>query len=439
MRNNLGNKIWKQALKIIPGGNMIISKRQEKFLPNFWPTYFSKAKGCNVWDLNGKKYFDLSLMGVGTNILGYGNKEVDKAVKLAIKMGNMSTLNCPEEVQLSKELLKLHPWAGFVKYARSGGEANTIALRIARANSKKHNVAICGYHGWHDWYLAANIKNNKNLKNHLSSKVDISGVPIYLKNSIFTFKYNDFDGLKKIVSKNKIGIIKMEVSRDQFPSNNFLKKIRKFASKNKIILIFDECTSGFRETFGGLHKKYNVKPDIAIFGKALGNGYAITSVLAKKKYFKISKSLFISSTFWSERIGYVAAIATLKEMKKKKSWKKISITGRKIKKTWNFLAKKNKLKIDVKGLDALCSFQIKSNNFLKYKTYITQEMLKNGFLATNTIYVSTEHSNKILNRYFKILDKIFYKIHLFEKKEMNINKNLDSGISEPGFRNNLKP
>ena len=430
---NSGQKLWNKAKKIIPGGNMLISKRPQKFLPKQWPTYFSKAKGCEIWDLDGNKYYDLSLMGVGTNILGYGNRNVDKAVLDTVKKGNMSTLNCPEEVELTEKLLKIHKWAGLAKYARSGGEINTVAIRIARAFSRKQKIAICGYHGWHDWYLAANLRNKKNLDSHLSSEVNIQGVSKSLKNSIVTFNYNDFDGLKKIVKKNKIGIIKMEVQRNIKPQKNFLKKVRKLANNNNIVLIFDECTSGFRETYGGLHLKYKVYPDILLLGKALGNGYAITAMLAKKKFLKVSNSLFISSTFWTERIGFKAAIATLNEMKKKKSWKRISLIGKFIKKNWFLLARKNNLHIEIEGLDALCNFTIKSYNFNKYKTYITQEMLKKRILATTTIYVSIKHNLKILKKYFNELDKIFYKIHQFEKNK-NIKKNLKFGESEKVFR-----
>ena len=146
---------------------MLLSKRPDMFLPNFWPSYFSKAKGINVWDMDKKKYKDMSIMGVGTNILGYGNKEVDKAVRNVIKQGNMSTLNCYEEVSLAEKLISIHPWANMVRFARTGGEANSIAVRIARAARKKDKVAICGYHGWHDWYLATNLQNNNSLKDHL--------------------------------------------------------------------------------------------------------------------------------------------------------------------------------------------------------------------------------------------------------------------------------
>ena len=223
---NKSKILYRKAKKIIPGGNMLLSKRPELFLPHGWPAYFSKTSGCQVWDIDGNKYYDLSLMGVGTNILGYSYYPVDQAVRKVIKQGNLSSLNCPEEVILAEKLIKLHPWANKVKLARTGGEANAVAIRIARAASGKDNVAFCGYHGWHDWYLATNLQKNKNLNNHLLKNIPTSGVPENLKGSIFPFKYNDYAGLKNLIKKRNIGVICMEVMRNEQPKNNFLQKIR---------------------------------------------------------------------------------------------------------------------------------------------------------------------------------------------------------------------
>jgi glutamate-1-semialdehyde 2,1-aminomutase len=398
-----GQALYKLAKKIIPGGNSFFSKRPEIFLPNGWPPYFKKTKGCYVWDIDNNKYIDMALMGVGTNILGYNNRAVDNAVKKVIKSGNLSSLNSVEEVKLAKELIKMHPWAESAKFARTGGEANAIAIRIARAASGKDKVAICGYHGWHDWYLAENLKSNKGLGKHIK----IDGVPKDLKNSIFSFNYNNFKQVQNIVNKNKIGVICMEVTRNENPKNNFLKKIRTLANKKGIVLIFDECTSGFRKNYGGIHKIFKVNPDIALFGKALGNGYAITAIIGKKKVMKFAQSSFISSTFWTERIGYAAALAALSEMKKKKSWNTINNNGNYIIKNLKQLSKKHNLQIKIQALPALCNYIIVSKNWQQYKTLITQEMLKKGFLATNAIYSSIAHTKSIIDKYFKELDKIF--------------------------------
>ena len=428
-----GQKLWKRAKRIIPGGNMLLSKRPNLFLPDKWPTYYKKAKGCKVWGLDNQEYLDMSLMGVGTNILGYANPEVDDAVKKNISKGNMSTLNCPEEVYLSEKLIELHPWAEMVKLARTGGEANAVAIRIARSSSKKDNVAICGYHGWHDWYLAANIKNQNNLNSHLLKDLKIQGVPKKLANTVFPFEYNRIDQLKKIIKKNNIGTVKMEVSRNIKPKSNFLKKIREITKKNNIILIFDECTSGFRENLGGLHMRYKVEPDLAIFGKALGNGYAINAVIGKRTVMNSATSSFISSTFWTERSGPTAALKTLEIMKRKKSWDYISGKGKKIKDKWKQLAKSKNLKINIWGLDSLAGFTINGKNPLKYKTLITQEMLKNNILASNTVYLSTAHSDEHLKEYFYHLEKIFKIISECENGR-NIDALLESPVSQTTFK-----
>ena len=413
------NKIWKEAKKIIPTGNHLLSKNPDIFLPGRWPTYYKKAKGFYIWDLNGKKYTDLCLMGVGTNLLGYANSKIDSKVIKSIRESNMSSLNSIEEFMLSKELIKMHPWFDMVRFARTGAEANAVAIRIARAFTKKDNVAICGYHGWHDWYMAANLKK-KSLDSHLFPNLKTEGVVKNLKSTIFSFEYNNLEQLKKIIKNENVGTIFMEVSRSYKPKNNFLKEVRRLASANNIILIFDECSSGFRECYGGLHKKFNVKPDMAMFGKALGNGYAITAVLGTKRVMKKVEDTFISSTFWSERIGYVAGLSVLKEMKKLKPWKKTNKLGRYIKKSWALLAKRHQLSIEILGLDSMPFFIFESKNHNLYKSYITQEFLKKGILASNVIYVSVVHSKKVIDEYLNSLDFIFKKIKDSEIKNKKV-------------------
>ncbi|MFT5519444.1 MAG: glutamate-1-semialdehyde 2,1-aminomutase [Enterobacterales bacterium] len=431
--NNKGSKLWQRAKKIIPGGNMLLSKRPEMFLPELWPSYFSKAKGCKVWDLDGKEYIDMSIMGIGTNTLGYGHDAVDKAVQNVLANGNMSTFNCPEEVYLAEKLVELHPWSDMVRFARTGGEANAISIRIARAATGKDNVAICGYHGWHDWYLSANLSDDENLSSHLLSGLDTNGVPRNLKNTIYPFNYNNFDELKRLVETKDIGVIKMEVRRNLQPKDDFLNKVRDIANKNNIVLIFDECTSGFRQSYGGLHKIYNVEPDMAIFGKALGNGYAITAILGKREVMEAAQSTFISSTFWTERIGPAAALKTLEIMEAGKSWEIITETGLDITSKWRQLAESYGLPITTGGLSALTYFSIDSENFLAYKTFITQEMLKKGYLAANSIYVCTEHQPVVIDGYFSALDEIFKIIKKCEEGE-DIYKLLDGPVCHDTFQ-----
>lgn len=428
-----GQKLWKRAKQVIPGGNMLLSKRAEMFLPDQWPAYFSKAKGCKVWDLDGAEYIDMCIMGIGTNTLGYGHPEVDNAVRKVIDSGNMATLNCPEEVYLAERLIELHPWAKMARFARSGGEANAIAIRIARAASGKDKVAVCGYHGWHDWYLSANLGDDERLAGHLLPGLDPRGVPQNLRNTVFPFKYNNYAELETLVNQHDIGVIKMEVVRNMEPQDDFLHKVRKLATDRGIVLIFDECTSGFRETFGGLHKKYGVEPDMAMFGKALGNGYAITATIGTREVMEAAQSTFISSTFWTERIGPSAALKTLEVMERMKSWDTITHTGLEIRKRWQSLADKHGLRISHWGLAALTGFTFESPSSLAYKTLMTQEMLAKGFLASNSVYSCTEHTPEIVDRYFEALESVFSLVAECEEGR-DVSALLKGPICHSGFK-----
>ena len=428
-----GQKLYKRAKKLIPGGTMLLSKRPEMFLPEQWPSYFSKAKGCRVWDLDGREYIDMSIMGIGTNTLGYGHPEVDEAVRKVVEQGNMSTFNCPEEVYLAERLIELHPWADMVRLARTGGEANAISIRIARAATGKDKVAFCGYHGWHDWYLSANLGDDSTLDGHLLPGLEPKGVPQNLKGTMLPFNYNKIEELEAIVANHDIGVIKMEVSRNVEPKDGFLEGVRKIATDNNIVLIFDECTSGFRETFGGLHKKYGVDPDMAVFSKALGNGYAISAVIGIQEVMEATQSTFISSTFWTERIGPTAALKTLEVMEREKSWEQITSTGKTIGNRWHALAEKHGLPIQISGLPALVNFNIPVDNWLKYKTLISQEMLKQGYLATNSVYVCIEHIDQVVNAYFEKLDSVFSIIMDCENGQ-DVDRLLEGPVCHVGFK-----
>ena len=239
--------------------------------------------------------------------------------------------------------------------------------------------------------------------------------------------------LEKLVRNNNIGSIKMEVQRNAEPTNNFLQQVRQLATETGIALIFDECTSGFRVTFGGLHQKYDVEPDIAIFGKTLGNGYAISAVIGSSKFMSAAQSTFISSTFWTERIGPTAAYKTLEVMEREKSWETISTIGRMITDRWCKLASEYDLELETSGLSSLTSFVIRSEDWLKYKTLITQEMLKNGYLASNAVYTCTEHSDEIVDGYFESLERVFATIRECEDERI-VDNLLEVPCCHAGFK-----
>ena len=427
-----GQKLYKRAKSMIPGGTMLLSKRPEMFLPNRWPSYFSKASGCTIWDLDQNELLDMSIMGIGTNTLGYGHPIVDQAVQEAVQNGNLSTLNCPEEVWLAEELLSMNPWAGGVRFARTGGEANAIAVRIARAAIGREGVAVCGYHGWHDWYLSANLGTKDELNRHLLPGLSTNGVPESLEGTIFGFAYNNFEELTHLLDTKNIGVIKMEVQRSIPPEDDFLLKVRKLCDDRGVILIFDECTSGFRETYGGLFQKYDVEPDLSIFGNTIGNGYALTAVVGKREIMDFAETTFISSTFWTERIGPSAALATLQVMKEIESWKTITQIGSQIKKFWKDTAIKFDYQIQTFGLDSLAGFTVICDKPMHIKTYITQELLKNNILGSNMIYTSIAHEQKYLDRYFNEFDKIAQKIPIIIENA-DYESILDGPVCHSGF------
>ena len=425
-------KLWKEAKNLIPGGSQLLSKRVEMALPELWPAYFKEAKGVTVTDLDGNTYIDMTHMSVGACTLGYRDPDVNKAVVRAIRQGTMSTLNAPEEVELAKVLLQLHPWAGMVRYARAGGEAMSIAVRIARAHSGKDTVAFCGYHGWHDWYLSTNLSSAKNLDGQHLSGLSPVGVPKNLAETAIPFHYNRIDELEEILRHHDIGAIVMEPIRHQEPKDDFLKKVREIATMYGIVLIFDEISAGFRLTLGGAHLLYDVDPDIAVFSKALSNGYPMSAIIGRSEVMDVAQETFISSTYWTERVGLVAALATIDKMKKKKVSKHLEKIGHEIEKGWLSSAKKHGLVIVTEGPMCLVSFSFSYPNAQEIKTLFTQEMLRSGFLAGLSVYVSYAHKETHVRRYLKAIDEVF-ELLAQAIKEDQVGVLLEGPVAHSGF------
>jgi len=428
-------KLYKKAKKIIPGGTQLLSKRPEMFLPELWPAYYKKAKGCAVWDLDGKKYIDMSLMGVGSCILGYADKDVDNAVMGAIKNGSMSTLNCPEEVELAEKMIKIHKWADMARFARSGGEAMAIAVRIARAKSRRDLILFCGYHGWHDWYLSANIAHDRSLDGHLLPGLEPRGVPRALKGTAIPFSYNNTKQFLELIKKHKgkVAAVVMEPIRNEYPKNGFLETVREITKKSNIVLVFDEITAGWRLNLGGAHLKFKVYPDIAVFAKSISNGYPMAAIIGRKDTMKVAQDTFISSTYWTERIGPAAALATIEKLKKRNVSDHLKIVGKTIKKGWSELSRKHGLDIAISGIDPLSHFEFKHRNAMILKTLLTQKMLELGFLASNTVYASYAHKKEKIQKYLNALDKVFSEISEIIKIG-SPHKFIKSSVCHRGFK-----
>jgi glutamate-1-semialdehyde 2,1-aminomutase len=400
-----------RARRVIPGITQLLSKRMDQFSMGVWPGYFDKATGAEVWDLNGQQYLDMSISGIGANILGYCDPEVDQAVHSAVNKGTSASLNCPEEVVLAETLCELHPWAENVRFARTGGESMAMAVRIARAASGRDKVAFCGYHGWHDWYLAANLRSDSALSDHLLPGLDPCGVPRALEGSAIPFRYNHIEDLERIVAqyRDQLGVIVMEPIRSESPKPGFLAKVRSIADEIGAVFVLDEISAGFRLTVGGAHLLLGINPDIAVFSKALGNGYPIAAIIGRQSIMDVAQKSFISSTYWTERIGPVAALAVIKKMREKDVCAWIRERGEDVQQIWRDASEDSALPVQVSGIPALSHFSFEDDDG-SIKAYYVQLMLEEEILASNRFYPMYAHSAAHVDRYRSATHRAFAQI-----------------------------
>lgn len=430
LKNSKGPKLYNKAKALIPGGTQLLSKRPEMFAPDVWPSYYSKAKGCRVWDLDGREFIDMSIMAVGACILGYADEDVDGAVIESIHKGVNSSLNCPEEVELAEALIDLHPWFDMVRYARGGGEAISIAVRIARAKTKRDTVLFSGYHGWTDWYLAANLADESGLDGQLMPGLKPNGVPRGLAGTAIPFHFNDIDSLRETIrgKESEIAAIIIEPARGEDAPSEYLQALREIASEIGAVLIYDEITSGYRMCAGGIHRRYGIYPDIAVFAKSMANGYAMSAILGTEDVMQSAQSTFISSTNWTDRIGPTAALATLKKYQETQTDKYIISIGNKTQQIWQDAASKTGLQIDVSGLPTLSAFGFKSDQSMDLNTRFVVEMLQRGFLGFRQFKPSLAHSDGELGKYKDAVDEVFLLLSKLPNDEI-----ISSPVAHTGF------
>ncbi|HXI13963.1 MAG TPA: aminotransferase class III-fold pyridoxal phosphate-dependent enzyme [Thermoanaerobaculia bacterium] len=430
-----GQKLYERARQIIPGGTQLLSKRPEMFLPKEWPSYYSRATGAETYDLDGRRYLDFSHFGVGACVLGFADPDVERAVIEAIRSGSMSTLNAPEEVELAELLIELHPWAQMVRFARCGGEAMAVAVRIARASTGRDKVAFCGYHGWNDWYLAANLSEDHALDGHLLPGLFPAGVPRGLAGTMFPFHYNNLEELEQIVRDHgsELAAIVMEPARNAGPAEGFLESIREIASRIGAVLVFDEVTSGWRMNTGGIHLGYGVTPDMAVFAKGMANGYAMAAIIGIRSIMEAAQDSFISSTFWTERIGPVAALATIRKHRAENVAQHLVDVGVQVQTGWHEAADRGGLKLHVEGIPPLSHFGFDHPNSAALMTYFTQEMLDRGFLASASFYSSFAHKSLLVAEYLAAVSEAFRAVAQ-ALAENNVESRLRGPVKHSGFQ-----
>lgn len=441
MNTSKTQALYTHAKERIPGGVQLLSKRPEMFAPDAWPAYATRGNGCQIEDCDGNVYYDMTTNGIGACLLGYADPDVNKAVIKRIENGCMTSLCAPEEVELADRLCEIHPWANSVRFARTGGETCAVAVRIARATTGRNLVAISGYHGWSDWYLAANLSNNSSLDGVHLPGLAPSGVPKQLTNTAYTFIGDDKEAFDKLIKEHgdDLACVIMEPMRNQPPSDGFLQHVKDSLHKIGALLIFDEITIGWRYTFGGSHRVLGVNPDIAVFGKSLGNGHPIGAVIGTKEAMDSAQESFISSTYWTEAVGPTAALATIDKMEKTKVWEYVEGVGKTAQKNWLDMAQKNNLDITCDGVPCLAHFNFNEHS-LELKTLYTRLMLEEGFLANVSMYPTLAHDEKVINLYKEAVDRVFYKISGILKKGglEAVLEAIDGKVCQTGFKRLLK-
>jgi glutamate-1-semialdehyde 2,1-aminomutase len=428
--------LYKHAKQRIPGGTQLLSKRPEQFAPDQWPAYFREARGCEVWDLDGRHYYDLSINGIGACLLGYRDPDVTRAVLRRVNLGAMSTLNPPEEVELADRLCELHPWAEQVRFARTGGEIASIAVRIARATTDRSLVAIGGYHGWHDWYLAANLGDDDSLRGLLLPGLEPLGVPRELRGTVLAFHHGNREELQRILDEHghRLAAVITEPCRHHDPEPGYLAWVRESVHQKGALLIFDEISIGWRLAFGGAHLRFGVEPDMAIFAKALGNGHPIAAVIGTRAAMEGAHASFISSTYWTESVGPAAALAVLCKMQEVDVPAYVARVGETVTGFWQRHGKKHGLPVIAgDGYPCLAHFRFGHELASELRTLYTQLMLARGFLAGTSIYATLAHTDEILALYGKAIDEVFEEI-ADALATGSVLARLEGPIAHTGFR-----
>ena len=390
-------KLFERACELIPGGTQLISRRPTRFAHGVSPVYAVRANGSRFWDIDGNEYIDW-VSGIGAIILGYCDPVVDEAVREQISKGTMYSINHELEVELAEELVHTIPCAEMVRYAKGGGDACAIAVRIARGFTGRDKILFCGYHGWHDWYLAANLRADNGLDSHLFPGIDPTGVPKCLAGTAIPFPYGDIDALGNALDdhRGEIAAVIMEPFRSELPPDGYLAGVAKLATEHNVVLIFDEVSTGFRPHASGAQGLVGVTPDMAVFAKSISNGYPMGAVVGRRDVMEAASRMFISSTYWSDTIGLRAALTTLREVRRRDVPKIVDDIGTRLQTEISAVARETGLPARCEGLSfhPHLAFDVDTpQQRSQLATLFIQEMAKRGCHGYTSFYLNAAQTS----------------------------------------------
>ena len=324
-------ELYKKAGERIPGWTQLISRRADRVANGVSPLYVARSKGARFVDVDGNEYIDW-IRALGAIILGYADPVVDGAVKKQIDLGSLHSMNSALEIELADELINTIPSAEMVRYTKGGGEACAVAARIARGTTNRDVILFCGYHGWHDWYQSANYLVDPESGEYPFAGIEPIGVPRALAGTAIPFTYGDLDMLGRLLNEyqGEVAAVMMEPARSEWPEEGYLEGVKELARRHGALLIFDEVSCGWRESLGGMQKYLGVTPDVTVIAKGMSNGYPMGAVVGSREAMEPAKAMFISSSYWSDNIGPVASLTTIRELKRRDSETHLAEMGQKV-------------------------------------------------------------------------------------------------------------
>jgi glutamate-1-semialdehyde aminotransferase len=395
--------------------------------------YLERAEGVRLWDVDGNEYLDFG-MGCGPVILGHAYPAVTEAVIAAARRGNCLTVNSPLELELADLLIDLVPCAEMVRFFKCGGETDAAAIRIARGHTGRDLVAFCGYHGWHDWYLAANLLDDNTLNSHLIPGLDTRGVPRGLAGTTIPFEYNNLASLRAIFDQNpgQVACIMMEAARGKQPEPGFLEGVRALCDEHGAVMIFDEVVTGFRLALGGAQEYFGVTPDLCTFAKAVSNGIPLGAVCGKREVMQSAATMFISSTYFSDTIGLAAGLATLQTLRDEPVLQHVWAMGERLQNGLRDLAAKHDIHFHCDGFPPVLHVgfdEPDEHQRIVMTTVYLQELVKRGILCLMGAYLSYSHQPEDIDAYLAAADEAFGIIN-----EGDLESKVEGGLWGQGFR-----
>jgi len=421
-RYELSEKHLHRAELTIPLGSQTFSKSRAQYPVGVSPLYINRAKGCEVWDVDGNKYIDL-VSSLASVTLGYQNQKVDNAVRRQLRKGSIFSLPGKIEAEVAEMICELVPSAEMVRFGKNGTDATTAAVRVARAYTGKNKVLVCGYHGWQDWYIGSTSKNK--------------GVPKSVSDLTETFNYNDIESFKNALSAGDVACVVMEPMNMVYPNPGFLEEIREITARLGVVLIFDEIITGFRFSRGGAQELFGITPDLSTFGKGLASGFPLSAVVGKREIMMEMENIFFSGTFGGELLSLSAAKEVLRMHLNNEVCSALSKAGSALENITNAAISRNGLAgiVSLTGHPSWKFLNWETNSRYsnaQLKTYFLQECFRSGLIVLNTHNVTLSHSQNFLNKIEKIYSTVFAKLKISIENE-TLERGLEVQPLEPLF------